>query len=58
LFKFLINLTIKLIVPPVWIKEPIDVRVNSGDDMMIECLADGLPKPTIKWISSKGFDLT
>jgi hypothetical protein len=46
----------ELIVPPVWVKEPIDVRVNSGDDMIIECIADGLPKPSIKWISSQGLD--
>jgi len=36
------------------VKEPNDIRVNAGDDVIIECIADGLPKPTIKWISSKG----
>jgi hypothetical protein len=39
------------------VKEPNDIRVNAGDDVSVECIADGLPKPTIKWISSKGFEL-
>jgi hypothetical protein len=42
------------IVAPNWVKEPNDIRVNAGDDVGVECIADGLPKPTIKWISSKG----
>jgi hypothetical protein len=42
------------IVAPNWVKEPNDIRVNAGDDVSVECIADGLPKPTIKWISSKG----
>ncbi|XP_054156620.1 cell adhesion molecule DSCAML1-like isoform X1 [Oppia nitens] len=41
-------------VPPTWLKEPQDIRVKSGDDVVVECIADGLPKPTVKWISSKG----
>jgi hypothetical protein len=36
------------------VKEPNDIRVNAGDDVSVECIADGLPKPTIIWISSKG----
>ncbi len=42
------------IVAANWVKEPNDIRVNTGDDVSVECIADGLPKPTIKWISSKG----
>jgi hypothetical protein len=42
------------IVAPNWVKEPNDIRVNAGNDVSVECIADGLPKPTIKWISSKG----
>jgi hypothetical protein len=42
------------IVAANWVKEPNDIRVNAGDDVSVECIADGLPKPTIKWISSKG----
>ena len=41
-------------VPPTWLKEPQDIRVKAGDDVVVECIADGLPKPTVKWISSKG----
>ncbi len=47
----------ELIVAPNWVKEPNDIRINAGDDVSVECIADGLPKPTIKWISSKGFEL-
>ena len=43
-----------LTVPPTWIKEPEDVRVRAGEDIKVECIADGLPKPVTKWISSKG----
>ncbi len=39
-------------------KEPNDIRVNAGDDVIVECIADGLPKPNIKWISSKGSQLS
>jgi hypothetical protein len=42
-------------VPPIWVKEPKDLRVKAGDDLSLECRAEGLPKPSVKWISSKGF---
>lgn len=41
-------------VPPSWIKEPKDVNLRIGEDYSVECLADGLPKPTIKWITPSG----
>ncbi len=41
-------------VPPIWIREPKDIRVNAGEDITLECSADGLPKPRVKWITSKG----
>jgi hypothetical protein len=41
-------------VTPKWVKEPKDIRVKSGDNIAIECKADGEPKPTIKWIDTKG----
>jgi len=41
-------------VPLSWISEPKDVTFNTDRDLKIECKANGLPKPTIKWISSKG----
>jgi hypothetical protein len=54
--KFLFN-EIAKIVPLSWISEPNDVTVNANQGLKIECKANGLPKPTIKWISSKGFVL-
>jgi hypothetical protein len=54
--KFLLNKIAK-IVPLSWISEPNDVTVNADQGLKIECKANGLPKPTIKWISSKGFIL-
>ena len=44
-------------VPPTWVKEPEDVRVRAGEDIKVECIADGLPKPVTKWISSKGLSI-
>lgn len=41
-------------VPPSWIKEPKDVNLRMGEEYSVECVADGLPKPNIKWISSSG----
>lgn len=42
------------IVPPSWIVEPKDVHTNKNEGGKVECKADGSPKPTIKWITSKG----
>lgn len=39
---------------PKWIKEPKDTKIKSGDNIVIECIADGEPKPVIKWIDIKG----
>jgi hypothetical protein len=44
----------KVSVPLIWIKEPKDIRVKAGYNIKLECSADGLPKPNIKWITSKG----
>nr|XP_046910785.1 Down syndrome cell adhesion molecule homolog isoform X4 [Dermatophagoides farinae] len=41
-------------VPPSWIKEPKDVNLRMGEEYSVECLADGLPKPKIKWITPSG----
>jgi hypothetical protein len=45
-----------LSVPVSWLKEPKDVRYNVGDDFTLECTADGIPKPNVMWITSRGFD--
>ncbi|XP_075676407.1 cell adhesion molecule Dscam1-like isoform X2 [Dermatophagoides pteronyssinus] len=41
-------------VPPSWIKEPKDVNLRMGEEYSVECLADGLPKPKIKWLTPSG----
>jgi len=53
--KFYIELILLIIVPLSWAIEPKDITVNSDKDMKVECRVNGLPKPTIKWISSKGY---
>ncbi len=52
--KFRFNDPSKL-VPLSWALEPNDVTVNADKDLKLECRANGMPKPTVKWISSKGF---
>lgn len=39
---------------PKWIREPKDIKMNLNDNLIVECIADGEPKPSIKWINSKG----
>lgn len=39
---------------PKWAKEPHDIRINAGEDLEIECKADGEPRPKIIWITSEG----
>lgn len=38
------------IAPPEWIKEPIDIFTQEGESVEVECLASGVPEPTVKWI--------
>lgn len=45
--KFLIPLTVN--VPPKWVLEPMDVSVQSGSDVQLDCQAGGYPVPTITW---------
>jgi hypothetical protein len=42
-------------VSPKWITEPKDIRITAGNELSLECRADGEPKPIIKWIDSKGW---
>ncbi len=37
-----------------WLKEPKDIRAKKGDNIAVECKADGEPKPSTKWIDIKG----
>ncbi len=39
---------------PKWLIEPKDLRIKSGNNIAIDCKADGEPKPIIKWIDMKG----
>ncbi|KAF7493498.1 Down syndrome cell adhesion molecule -like protein [Sarcoptes scabiei] len=50
-----IRLVVK--VPPSWLVEPKDVHTNGKERYRLECKADGSPKPTIKWITSKGITI-
>lgn len=43
-----------LVVPPRWIYEPQDSSVISGKNVIIDCQADGLPKPSITWKKAIG----
>ncbi|XP_035232053.1 Down syndrome cell adhesion molecule-like protein Dscam2 [Stegodyphus dumicola] len=39
--------------PPTWIKEPMDVLVQEGESLTVECVATGVPQPTITWTTDK-----
>lgn len=41
-------------VPPKWIHEPKDTALMLGNTMMINCLADGFPEPTVTWFKGEG----
>lgn len=43
------------LAPPEWIKEPTDIYTQEGESLEIECLASGIPAPSIKWLSVKYF---
>ncbi|CAG2165379.1 unnamed protein product [Oppiella nova] len=38
-------------VPPTWLKEPQDIRVKAGDDVVVECIADGFTQILMKTLS-------
>jgi hypothetical protein len=39
-----------------WVLEPKNVTVIANKGLSLECKANGLPKPSIKWISAKGLN--
>ncbi|XP_069693704.1 cell adhesion molecule Dscam1-like [Periplaneta americana] len=41
-------------VPPSWLVEPKDSEVAMGDNVTIDCSAEGLPTPDIHWKKSSG----
>ncbi|RWS09189.1 hemicentin-1-like protein, partial [Dinothrombium tinctorium] len=36
-----------------WLKEPNDITTTGGQEVTIECIADGFPHPKLKWIELK-----
>ncbi|XP_046394996.1 Down syndrome cell adhesion molecule-like protein Dscam2 isoform X2 [Ischnura elegans] len=50
--RFKARLQVK--VPPRWIVEPEDVNVARNKHVVIQCQADGVPKPTIVWKKATG----
>ncbi|XP_031765665.1 cell adhesion molecule Dscam2 isoform X2 [Galleria mellonella] len=50
--RFTVPLTVN--VPPRWRLEPNDVAVAAGQDVTLQCQADGYPKPTITWKKAVG----
>lgn len=43
-----------LTVAPQWIIEPQDVSTLLGNGILIDCAADGFPKPQITWLKGQG----
>ncbi|KAL3212373.1 hypothetical protein MRX96_035975 [Rhipicephalus microplus] len=41
-------------VPPQWIIEPAETSVIKGKTVVIDCEADGFPKPRIRWTKAEG----
>ncbi|CAH1154339.1 unnamed protein product [Phaedon cochleariae] len=41
-------------VPPRWILEPTDKAFAQGSDAVVECKADGFPKPVVTWKRATG----
>jgi len=41
-------------VPPRWVIEPTDTSVASGQDVVLNCQADGYPVPNVTWRKADG----
>ncbi|XP_056643974.1 cell adhesion molecule Dscam2 isoform X2 [Diorhabda sublineata] len=46
--------SLNVYVPPRWILEPTDKAFAQGSDAVVECKADGFPKPTVTWKRATG----
>nr|XP_045620714.1 Down syndrome cell adhesion molecule-like protein Dscam2 [Procambarus clarkii] len=44
--------TMHVMVPPSWVVEPHDVAVVGGEEVALECHAQGTPPPTVTWKKS------
>ena len=45
-----------ILVPPRWIIEPKNMNAMKGNDVVLNCLAEGFPKPSITWMQAKGMN--
>lgn len=52
--QHIITITHYLTVPPRWRLEPNDMAVAAGQDVTLQCQADGYPKPSITWKKAVG----
>lgn len=50
--RFTVPLTVN--VPPKWSIEPKDFNVQADQDVVLDCQADGYPRPTITWKKAIG----
>ncbi|XP_059483764.1 cell adhesion molecule Dscam2 [Neocloeon triangulifer] len=50
--SFTVPLTVN--VPPRWVIEPSDSSVASGNDVVLNCQADGYPVPNVTWRKADG----
>ncbi|XP_071455064.1 cell adhesion molecule Dscam1, partial [Hetaerina americana] len=50
--SFIVPLTVN--VPPRWTVEPADTNVASGQDVILDCQANGYPIPTVNWRKAIG----
>ncbi|XP_025200616.1 Down syndrome cell adhesion molecule-like protein Dscam2 isoform X5 [Melanaphis sacchari] len=46
--------SVDVIVPPKWTIEPTDVDIERNRQLIIDCQADGVPKPTVIWKKATG----
>lgn len=48
---------LRVLVPPTWLRQPYDMSVLSGARVTLNCETSGVPKPTVTWRRSRGFNL-
>ncbi|XP_077487042.1 cell adhesion molecule Dscam1-like isoform X2 [Amblyomma americanum] len=40
---------LNILAPPLWVVEPMDIRLHQGGNATVSCEATGNPTPTVKW---------
>ncbi|XP_046683959.1 leucine-rich repeats and immunoglobulin-like domains protein 3 [Homalodisca vitripennis] len=48
------NATLTVVEPPSFVKEMEDKEVKVGEAIVLECMASGSPKPTLRWTKNGG----